>query len=252
MVEMGTALSFYEDQRDRLARRLPAPSLGSAAAAAAGQRNRILNRFERAKRELRAEHEALSDGEPESGPLSPMAEIAGQDYSAGKAWPWASLRFTRRAAAVAAVFAAVGVGTILAETRDGQSLDVVSAPSRAVAGVPEALAAVGERPREPRAARGRDDESAPKPGQGNASQDQATLAAAEIPPPAPEPVPEPSPAPIVAAAPVVAPTPAPAPPPANESKPDPKPRPDPKPGPGPVSSLPPPVGSLPPPGKGGG
>ena len=49
LIEMDTALSFYEDQRDQLGRRLPVLSRNSAAAAAAGHRDRILSRFEMAK-----------------------------------------------------------------------------------------------------------------------------------------------------------------------------------------------------------
>ena len=224
MVEIGTALAFYQDQRDRLAKRLPAPSRGSAATAAAGQQGRILSRFEGAKGGLTARPESLLASEPQ------------------RTWPRPNLRLTRRAAAVATVFVAVGAGAVLAGTRGGEPLDAVSAPSRAVATVPQALAAVSERPRETRPASG---SAATKPERDSTAEvpqpDQTALTAPEAPPPAYEPIPEAAPAPVAA----------PPPPPAPD--PEPNTRPDPKPRPGPVSSLPPPVGSLPPPrGSGGG
>ena len=148
--------SFTQDQRDRLATRLSARTLASAAADAEQHRDRILSRFERAMGEWRLELEHGRAAAADSGKREaarPTAEAAGQK----RAWPWASLRFTRPAAAVAAVFVAVGVGTILAETRGGGS--PVGAPSAVVASVPEPCrpwasgrgAAAGPRPR--RAAR---------------------------------------------------------------------------------------------------
>ncbi|MEK6327125.1 MAG: hypothetical protein AABM66_06330 [Actinomycetota bacterium] len=212
MVEMGTALAFYQDQRDRLAKRLSTPSRGSAAAAAAGQQGRILSRFEGAKGGLTARPESLLASEPQ------------------KTWPRPNLRLTRRAAAVAVVFVAVGAGAGLVGTRGGEPLDAVSAPSHAVATAPEALAAVSERARETQPAPG---STAPKPAQDSTTEaPQPDLTASEVPPPAYEPIPEAAPVPVAA------PPPTPPPPPA----------PDPKPRPGPVSSLPPPGGSLPPPG----
>ena len=66
MVEIGTALSFYPDQRDRLATRLPARTLASAAADAARHQTRILSRFERVKGEWRLELEHGRDAAADS------------------------------------------------------------------------------------------------------------------------------------------------------------------------------------------
>ena len=83
LIEMGTALSFYQDQRDQLGKRLPTLSRGSAAAAAAGHRDRVLSRFE-----------TVRGGRLGQEPLSaPPSER--------RAWPWKSPRFTRSAVAVA-------------------------------------------------------------------------------------------------------------------------------------------------------
>jgi hypothetical protein len=259
MVEIGTALIFYLDQRDRLASRLPARTLASAADDAAKRRKPILSRFERAtgerleRRFERATGEwrlelengrgaAADSGKRQASP--PIAEAAGDEK---RAWPWASLGTTRRVAAVAAVFVAVGVGATFAKTRGGESAKAVSAPSPVVASVPEPLAARGERSREPQPGRGRGARHgaahrsrAPQRGQGNAGvreADQTALTPSEIPPPAPEPAAEPVPAPP--------------PPPPPDDGPAPEPQPDPKPGPGPVSSLPPPVNGLPAPGDSG-
>jgi hypothetical protein len=247
MVEIGTALIFYLDQRDRLASRLPARTMARTAADAARVRDRILSRFERAMGEWRLELEngrgaAADSGKRQASP--PIAEAAGDEK---RAWPWASLGTTRRVAAVAAVFVAVGVGAAFAKTRGGESAKVVSAPSPAVASVPEPLAARGERSREPQPGRGRGARHgaahrsrAPQRGQGNAGvreADQTALTPSEIPPPAPEPAAEPAPAPT--------------PPPPPDGGPGPEPQPDPKPQPGPVSSLPPPVDGLPAPGDSG-
>jgi len=249
MVEIGTALIFYLDQRDRLASRLPARTLASSADDAARGRDRILSRFERAMGEWRLELEhgrgaAADSGKRQAAP--PIAEAAGDE---GRAWPWASLGTTRRVAAVAAVFVAVGAGATFAKTRGGESAKVVSAPSPVVASVPEPLAARGERSREPQPGRGdrgarhgaAHRSRAPQRGQGNAGvgeADQTALTPSEIPPPAPEPAAEPAPAPT--------------PPPPPDDGPAPEPQPDPKPQPGPVSSLPPPVDGLPAPGSGDG
>ncbi len=189
MVEMGTALAFYQDQRDRLAKRLSAPSRGSAAAAAAGQQDPILSRFEGAKGGLTARPESLLASEPQ------------------KTWPRPNLRLSRRAAAVATVFVAVGAGAVLAGTRGGEPLDAVSAPSRAVATVPEALAAVSERPRETQPAPG---SAAPEPRQDSTTEiPQPDLTAPEAPPPAYEPIPEAAPVPVAAPAPTPPPPPQP-------------------------------------------
>ena len=248
MVEIGTALIFYLDQRDRLASRLPARTLASSAADAARGRDRILSRFERAMGEWRPELEngrgaAADSGKRQAAP--PIAEAAGDEE---RARPWASLGTRRRVAAVAAVFVAVGVGATFAKTRGGESAKVVSAPSPGVASVPEPLAARGAGSREPQSGRG--DRGAqhgaahrsrtPQRGQGNAGAreaDQAALSASEIPPPAPKPAAEPAPAPT--------------PPPPPDDGPAPEPQPDPKPQPGPISSLPPPVNGLPAPGGSG-
>ena len=250
MVEIGTALIFYLDQRDRLASRLSARTLARTAADAARGRDRILSRFERAMGEWRLELEhgrgtAADSGKRQAAP--PIAEAAGDEK---RAWPWASLGTTRRVAAVAAVFVAVGVGATFGKTRGGESAKVVSAPSPVVASAPEPLAALRERSREPQPGRGRGARHgaahrsrAPQRGQGNAGvrEDQIAPTPSEIPPQAPEPAAEPVPAPT--------------PPPPPDGGPAPQPQPDPKPGPGPVSSLPPPVGVLPAPdgsGDGGG
>jgi hypothetical protein len=251
MVEIGTALIFYLDQRDRLASRLPARTLASTAADAARGRDRIVSRFERAMGEWRLELEDGRGAAADSGKLQaapPIAEAAGDEK---RAWPWASLVTTRRVAAVAAVaavFVAVGVGAIIAETRGGESAKVASAPSPVVARVPDPLAALGERSRKPQPARGpgarhgaAHKSRAHQRAQGNAGAqeaDQTALTPSEIPPPAPKPAAEPVPAPT--------------PPPPPDNGPAPEPTPDPKPGPGPVSSLPPPVGGLPAPGGSGG
>jgi hypothetical protein len=256
MVEMCTALIFYRAQRDQLARRLSTPTLESAAAAAARHRNRILTRFERAMGEwrLELEHGRGAGGDPEKRQAAAPIAKAARDEK--RTWPWAGLGFARRAAAVAAVFVAVGVGAIFAETRGGESPNVVSAPSPAVASAPQPLAALGDRSREPRPARGRgarhgaaDRSRAPQPRQGNAGgvreADQTTLTASQGPPPAPEP----APAPVAPAAPIA--TPAPTPPPRPDGGPAPQAPPEPKPRPGPVSPLPPPIGGLPAPGGSG-
>ncbi|MEK6271565.1 MAG: hypothetical protein AABM42_02835 [Actinomycetota bacterium] len=245
MLEIGTAFVFYRDQRDRLASRLPARTLASAAADAAKHRKPIFSRFERATGEWRLELEHGRGAAADSGKRQAPA-TAGTAGDQKWAWPWADLRSTRRAAAVAAVFVAVGVGATLAGTRGGES--PVGAPSAGVASVPKRLAALGEQSRKPQPARGRGAR------QGAAHRSRAhqrdrgneaghAAAASEIPPPAPEPAPEAPPAPIA--------TPAPPPPPPPDNGPAPQPRPDPKPRPEPVSSLPPPGGGLPAPGGSG-
>jgi hypothetical protein len=243
MVEIGTALVFYQDQRDRLAARLPARTVASAAADAGERRDRILSRFERAIGEWRPELErgraaAADSRKREAAP--PTAETAGQK----RAWPWASPRFTRWAAAAGAVFVAVGAGAILAQTRGGES--PVGAPSAGVASAPEPLATLGEQSREPQPSR--DAGHGPAHGSRAHQRDNEAGQAApapQIPPPPREPAPEAPPAPVAPAAPVA--NPAPPPPPPNE----PAPRPEPKPRPGPVSTLPPPGGGLPAPGGSG-
>jgi hypothetical protein len=221
LIEMDTALSFYQGQRDQLGRRLSILSRGSAAAAAVDHRDRILSRFEMA-RNGRLGQEPLS-----APPFEP------------RAWPWTSPRFTRSAASVACMCAAIGVGAILVGTGGEGSAGLTGDPTPVVATVPDALLAVGGRQQ----ARGRGDGSqAPQPDRSNVAADQAATSAPEVPAAAPEPVLEPAPAPV-APAPVAAPAPPP---------PEPKPQPDPKPRPGPVSPLPPPVDTLPPPGSSGG
>jgi hypothetical protein len=220
LIEMGTALSFYQDQRDQLGKRLPTLSRGSAAAAAAGHRDRVLSRFE-----------TVRGGRLGQEPLSaPPSER--------RAWPWKSPRVTRSAAAVACACVAIGAGAILGESGGPTSLG--SNPTPVVASVPDALLAEPSGSQPPPGSRG-DGSKAGPPGQGNGA-DQVPVSA-PVPAPAPEPVPEPAPAPV-APAPVAAPPPPPAP--------DPQPQPNPKPRPGPVSSLPPPVDALPPPGRSGG
>lgn len=252
MVEIDTAFVFYRDQRDRLARQLRTSTLRRAAAAAAARRDEILTLFERAMGEWRPEleHGRLAAADPvQRRAAKPVARVAG---SQRRSWPWASLGFARPAAALATLVAAVGVGTIIAETRGGGSAGPVSAASPTIASSPLPLVALAERwlesePAPDRGAR-HDAPQWPKPARpGGGEPDQAVLVASETAPAAP--VTEAAPAPIAPAAPVAAPAPAPPPePPAPEPQPEPKPRPD------PVSPLPPPVDSLPPPGgaKGGG
>ena len=218
LIEMGTALSFYQEQRDQLGRRLRILSRGSAAVAAGRHRDRVLSRFEMAKGGRLGQ-------EPLSAPPSER-----------RAWPWASPRFTRSAAAVACGCVAIGAGAILGESGGPTSLG--STPTPVVASVPDALLAEPSGNQQPPGSRG-DGSKADPPGQGNGA-DQVPVSA-PVPAPAPEPVPEPAPAPV-APAPVAAPPPPPAP--------EPQPQPNPK--PGPVSSLPPPVDTLPPPGRSGG
>lgn len=246
MVEIGTAFVFYRDQRDRLAGQLSAPTLGSAAAAAAAQRDRILTRFEGAMGQWKPQLEH-GMGAPDSGKrqAAPIAVAAGDEK---RVRPWASLGFTRRAAAVAAVFLALGVGAIFAETRSGESAD----PSPVVASAPAPLEALGERLKS-QPARGRGGQHgaahrsrAPQGNAGGVRKTNTALSASQIPPAAPEPAPEAAIAPAAPAA-----TPAPPPPPPPDGGPAPNPQPDPKPRPGPVSSLPPPVGGLPGPGGSG-
>src|SRR5206468_2131743 len=113
---------------DRLARRLSARTLARTAADAARGRDRILRRFESAMGEWRLELEHDRGAAADSGKRQaalPIAEAAGDEE---RAWPWASLGTTRRVAAVAAVFVAVGAGAIFAKTRGGESAKDVSAP----------------------------------------------------------------------------------------------------------------------------
>ena len=152
MVEIGTAFVFYRDQRDRLARQLRAPTLRRAAAAAAQRRDGILTRFERAMGEWRPELEHGRVAAPDSGKRRAQSDASGRRPK--RAWPWANLGLTRPAVALAAVFAAVGVGTIVAETRGGESAGFVSAANPTVAGAPGPLLALAERWREPEPARG--------------------------------------------------------------------------------------------------
>ena len=257
MVEIGTAFAFYRDQRDRLARQLSTPILGSAAAAAAQQRDRILTRFEGAMGEWRPELEHGRGAAADSGKRQAAPSIAEAARDEKPGWPWTSLGLTRRAVAagaVAAVFVAVGVGAIFA-TRGGES--PTGAPSPVVASVPKPLEAL----RDSQPARGRGGQHgaahrsrSPQRGQSNTGgapeADQTALTtASETPPPAPEPASEAAPDPVAPADPVA--TPAPPPPPPPDDAPAPEPQPDPKPRPDPVSSLPPPVGSLPGPGRSG-
>ena len=248
MVEIGTALIFYLDQRDRLARRLSARTLARTAADAARGRDRILSRFESAMGEWKLELEPGRGTAADSGNRQaalPVAEAAGGEKLA---WPWASLGTTRRVAAVAAVLLAVGVGAIFAKTRGGESAKDVSAPSPVVASVPKPRAALGEQSQRPQPGRGRGARHgaahrsrAPQRDQGNAGVPEAgqtARTASETPPPASEPAAEPVPAST--------------PPPPTDSGPAPEPQPNPKPQPGPVSSLPPPVDGLPAPGGSGG
>jgi hypothetical protein len=245
MVEIGTAFTFYRNQRDRLARQLPTRTLRDAAAAAEQHRDRILTRFQGAMGEWspELEHGRVTTADSGKGHARPIPKR--------RAWPWASLRLARPAAALAAVFAAVGVGTIIAETRGGGSPSFVSAASPAVAIVPMPLAKL---PREPQPVRGARHGAPHRSRSPQRNEDKeanhAVLTSSEIPPAAPPP--EVAPAPIAPAAPVATPAPTPAPPP--DKPPTPEPRPNPKPRPGPVNTLPPPVNTLPPPGgsSGGG
>ena len=125
LIEMGTALSFYQDQRDQLGKRLPTLSRGSAAAAAAGHRDRVLSRFE-----------MVRGGRLGQEPLSaPPSER--------RAWPWKSPRFTRSAVAVACACVAIGVGAILGESGP---TGLGSKPTPVVASVPDALLAGDQQP----------------------------------------------------------------------------------------------------------
>ena len=220
LIEMGTALSFYQDQRDQLGKRLPTRSRGSAAAAAAGHRDRILSRFEMA-RGGRLGQESLSA--PPSEP---------------RAWPWTSPRFTRSAAAVACVCVAIGVGAIVGTGGGGS------------AGARQATRRLSSRPcptpcwpSGTAAARGRatgrrlpqPDRSNEAAGPSRAERPGGTGLGAR----ARSRTRSRSSRPGAVAAP--------APPP-----PEPKPQPDPEASAGPVSSLPPPVDTLPPPGRSGG
>jgi hypothetical protein len=252
MVEIGTAFAFYRDQRDRLARQLRTPTLRRAAAAAAQRRDGILTRFERAMGEWSPELEHGSVAAANPGKRRAATAIAETAGDGKRAWPWVSLGLSRPAVALAALFAVVGVGTVVAETRGGGSAGFASAPSPTVASVPGSLVAVAERWLEPQPARGPGgrhgaSHRSKRPAREHvADADQAVLAASET-PPAP-PLPEAAPAPVAPAAPVAPPPPAPAPAPPPAEPPPPEPRPDPKPRPGPVSPLPPPVNTLPPPG----
>ena len=244
MVEIGTALTFYADQRDRLATRLPARTLASAAADAARQRNRILSRFERVKGEWRLEFEHGRDAAVDSEQRQAARATAEAAGHGKRAWPWASFGLPRPNVAVAAAFLVVGVGTLFAETRGGGSPNVVITASPVVASVPEPRAALAERARESQPGRDRGARQRRHGGEGRKA-DQTAMTVSAVPPPAPEPAYEAAPAPV---APATPPAPAPAPAPAPDDGPASKPQPDPKPGPGPVSSLPPPVNPLPGPG----
>jgi hypothetical protein len=252
MVEIGTAFVFYRDQRDRLTRQLRAPTLRRGAAAAAQSRDGILTRFERAMGEWRPELEHGGVATPDHGRRRAATAIAKAAGGHKRAWPWANLGLTRPAFALAAVFAAVGVGTIVAETRGGGATGFVRDATPTVAGAPGPLLALAERWLEPEPARGQGARNGSSKGPGRergGDADQVVLTASQAPPPTP--LPEAPPAPV-APAPVA--TPAPAPPPPPPEPPAPEPRPDPKPQPDPVSPLPPPVEPLPPPGgsRGGG
>jgi hypothetical protein len=239
MVEMGTTLSFYEDQRDRLARRLSTPRLGLAAASAARHQDRILSQFEGARAGRRFDQEPFS------------ATRSRWQAMRDRWWPWAiTPQLTRRAAAVACACAALA-GASLVATRGSESPAGGSEPPAALAAVPDGLVALGQRLRDSQAGLR---SAAPSPkdsdrGHRNAGADQP--APVETTPPPPEPA---SPATATTPAPVAAPPPPPppAPAPAPEPQPEPSPQPNPQPKPDPVSPLPPPVGSLPPPGSGSG
>ena len=155
LIEMGTALSFYQDQRDQLGKRLPTLSRGSAAAAAAGHRDRVLSRFE-----------MVRGGRLGQEPLSaPPSER--------RAWPWKSPRFTRSAAAVACACVAIGAGAILGESGGPTSLD--SNPTPVVASVPDALLAEPSGSQPPPGSRG-DGSTADPPDRGNGA-DQVPVSA---------------------------------------------------------------------------
>jgi hypothetical protein len=237
MVEIGTALSFYEDQRDRLARRLSTPRLGLATASAARHQDRILSQFEGARAGRRLEQEPA------------LATRSRWQAMRDRWWPWAiTPRLTRRAAAVACACVALA-GASLAATR-GSETPTGGGEPRALAAVPDALVALGERLRDSQAGlRNPAPESHDAPrDDGDAGADQA--APVETTPAPPEPA---SPAPVTTPpAPVAAPPPPPPPSPAPEPQPEPSPQPNPQPKPDPVSPLPPPVDSLPPPGSGSG
>ncbi len=186
MVEIGTAFIFYRDQRDRLAKRLPTSTVKSAAAAAAQRRNGILSRFEGAMGEWRPELE--HGGGTAAGSRKRQAKGTGE---VKRTWPWASLGLTRPAAALAAVFVAVGVGTIIAETRGGGSAGFVSVASPAVAIVPEPLAGLAAQSRRSQPARDRGarhgaSPSSPKRNEGKEAS-EAVLTTSELPPAAPAP-----------------------------------------------------------------
>ena len=222
LIEMGTALSFYQDQRDQLGKRLPTLSRGSAAAAAAGHRDRVLSRFEMVKGGRARAGAAL-------GPAVREAGLAVEEPSVHHAAPRPS-----RAPCVA-----IGVGAILGES--GGPTGLGSNPTPVVASVPDALLAEpsGSQRRPGAEATGR---RLPRPARAT-ERDQVPVSAPK-PAPAPEPVPEARSAPRS---------------PPRRRRPsarlprhNPSPSPTRKPRPGPVSSLPPPVDTLPPPGRSGG
>ena len=254
MVEVVTTFIFYRDQRDRLARRLPARTRARAAGEGARHWNRISSRFQRAIGEWRLELEPEPVGapEPERQEAQPLwTQLAGEESTTERARPWASLRFRRAAVVATLAVAAVGVGVLVAGTHIRGPSDSASAQSGAVASAPAlSLAALGHISREPRPARGpgaggraihrskaherpHSEVSAAQPASGSAGGRNA-LTASKVPPPPPPPAPQAAPAP------------------APTSAPAPQPQPAPNPKPDPVHSLPTPVQSLPKPGSGSG
>ncbi len=137
MVEIGTALIFYADQRDRLATRLPARTLASAAAEAARQPRRILSRFERVTGEWRLEFEPGRDAAVDSGRRQAARATEEAAGHGKRARPWASLRARQAKRGRRGRVPAVGVGTIFAETRGGGALTSSHDASPVVASVPE-------------------------------------------------------------------------------------------------------------------
>ena len=237
MVEIGTALVFYQDQRDRLATRLPSPHAGKRRTPRRGSTGTASlevgsrGRWESGSSSLSTVEPAAADsGKREAAP--PTAEAAGQK----RAWPWASPRFTRWAAAAGAVFVAVGAGAILAATRGGGSAGFVRDASPAVGGrarAPAWLWPSAGWSRSPRVAKagehGGSQVEGPRARASGEEAGQAVLTASDrhrLRPPFRKRPPLRLPRPPRSRPPLPRPLPRPAEPPAPEPRPDPKPQPD--------------------------
>jgi hypothetical protein len=273
LLEMRTTLIYYLGQRDRLARRLPAPIVARATEDAELYRDRVWARFEMAMGDwsLELENEPPWAPAPRKPPAKPWESLAARARESLEArrrenlearrwtslakvvWtslaakPWGSVRL-RAAAVTAAAVAATGIGIMVTRGPSAPS----SAPSRAaLASVPELpLAAVSKKlPRQshpaPDRGAGQHRSTAPEPTPSDSVAPPSAAPRVKRPteltaaPVAPAPVPAPAPSPAPAAA-----APAPAP------QPTPSPQPAPTPSPDPVHSLPPPVHPLPNPGGG--